>query len=94
MRRGLVYHARDQIVQGQPALVDRGQQQRQGGLQAGEAGRRVGAVFFRQGVRGVVGGKAVDHLQVVPQRLPVGRGRQARAHFAAPAAQARGYPPR
>ena len=74
------------IIQGQAALVDGGEQQRQGGFQAGETGRRVGAVFLGKGVRGMVGGKAVDHVQVVPQGLLVFGGSQARAHFSAPAA--------
>ena len=70
----VVDHAADHVVQRQSALTHRSQQQRQRGFQPGEAGRRVVAVLFLRGVRRVVGREAVDDVEVIPQRLLVGRG--------------------
>ena len=70
--------------EGQASLVDGGQQQWQHRFQPGETGRGIFPVFFGQGVRGMVGGKTVDHIQVFPQGFHILFGRQARAHFAAP----------
>ena len=77
-------HARDQVVQGQAALVYRGQQQRQGGLQAGEPGGGLGPSFSAR----VCGAWSVAK-QSITSRLShkacaVGGGRQARAHLAPP----------
>ncbi len=60
--------------------MDGGEHEGQHGLQAGHAGRRMLAFFFGDGVRGVVGGDAVHHVQVGPQRVAVGGGAQGGFH--------------
>ena len=64
--------------------MDCAEQQRQSGLQTWKAGRRVGTVFLLQGVRGVVAGKAIDHLQVLPQSSLVGGRCQGRLYLLRP----------
>ena len=47
----------------------------------GNPGGGLSPVLFLEGVRGVVGGEAVDHIQVFPQRIHILLGGQARADF-------------
>ncbi len=56
----------NQVFQGQTSFMDRGEQQRQGGLQARETRRRLRPVLLGQGVRRMIGGKTVDHRHVLP----------------------------
>ncbi|HEY9075093.1 MAG TPA: hypothetical protein VIO61_01025 [Anaerolineaceae bacterium] len=77
--------AGDHVVERQPVLGDCREQQGQRRLQPREAGHGTGGFLFCQGVGGVVGGEAVDHIEVVPERLHIGRRSQAWAHLAAPA---------
>ena len=65
-----------QIVDGEAAVVRRSQQQRQCRVQSGEARGRIGTVLFGSGVGSVIGGEAVDHVEVLPERSAVGGIRQ------------------
>src|SRR3990172_6086873 len=60
-------HSLYQIVQGQPAILDGAQPQPQSGLQAGETWRWLWPVLLGRRVWSVIGGKAIDHCQVLPQ---------------------------
>ncbi|MBK6432273.1 hypothetical protein [Candidatus Amarolinea dominans] len=77
----IVMQAGDEIVEGQAAFMHRGEQQGQHGLQAGHAGRRLGAGLFSRGVRRVIGGKTVNDIQVRPERGPVGGRGQGWLHL-------------
>ena len=56
--------------------MHRRKQQRERCFQAGESGGRIGPVLLGEGVRGVIGGKTVDHVEVVPQRPSIVGGPQ------------------
>ena len=55
----------------------------------GKPGRRILAVLLGRRVRRVIGGEAIDHRQVFPQRLLVGLGGESGTDLAAPRSEAR-----
>ena len=53
----------------------------QHGLQPRESGRGIGSALLLDGVGRVVGGDAVDHVEVLPQRVAVLLRHQVRPHL-------------
>ena len=78
---GVVVHLLGEVVEGEPAALDGVQHEGQHRLQPGEAGRRAGAALLLDGVGRVVGGDAVDHVQVLPEGLAVLLRHKVRPHL-------------
>ena len=75
------------IVHRQSSIVHGREQQGKQRLQAREAWRGIFGVFFCSGMRGMVGGEAVDDIHVLPEGIHICLGCQARADFLAAALQ-------
>lgn len=56
--------ARNQTIETQKTIAYEAQVERQGCLQPRETGRRLGGILFRESVGGMVGGKAINNIEI------------------------------